>query len=178
MDYAPRLASAPGRAPRRPLPPTRLRRAPERMMPGCARTILLTLAAAFGGPACAGPLDSPWHFQTPEPTTFLLLVIVLVLTAILGIGLYRALLLSHVKRIEHPHVLGWTLAFVVAGIDLWVFFALLYHKGFIGIGIPAVLATVFFFLAFMMILLGRVKQWVVFVLLALAALVIFQLLLS
>jgi len=119
-------------------------------------------------------LDGLWLWRTPTSTTFLIVAVILALSAVVGIALYRAVVRRQVKLGVHPHVLGWTLGFFVAGFDLWAIFALLYAKGFIGLGIPAIWFALFLFLVVMMLVLGRIEKWLIFFLILIAALIAFQ----
>ena len=137
---------------------------------------LLVAGTAYAGEPSPGHSVGFWHWQTPSSTDILVLFLVLVLTSIIGFGLYRALLRNQVKQGVHPHVLGWTLGFLVAGINLYVMFALLFASTAIGLGIPAVLFGLFLFLVIVMLVLGKIGRWIIFFLLLIAALVAFQVL--
>lgn len=153
---------------------------PRPWLAGAVATALQLLSFGAAAQAADSPAPAPgifeglWLWRTPTSTTLLIIVLILILSALVGIALYRVLLRRQVKQGVHPHVLGWTLGFFVAGFDLWAVFALLYARGFIGLGIPALWFALFLFLVVMMLVLGRVRKWLVFFLILIAALIVFQ----
>jgi hypothetical protein len=140
----------------------------------------LLAAVAVISPAAAQAeqdlLANLWLWRSPQPTTLLLIVLVLVLSIAIGFALYRAMLRQQVRNGIHPHVFGATLGFLVGAINLWFVFTMLFADESVGLGIPAVLFGIFLFVVVIMLALGKIRGWLMIVLVILAALIAFQIL--
>ena len=122
--------------------------------------------------------NNPWLFETPDAMALLILTGLLALFVGLGIGAYRSMLKSQVRQFVHPHTLAWTITFSAVLAYLWIFFAVLFGMGFIGWGIGAVLWGVFFLALLVLILVGRVLKWALFLIFLILAAAVFQVMIA
>ena len=119
--------------------------------------------------------DGLFFFQLPNDNLVVMgLIGVIILSIVLGIGLYRSLLKRNVKNGTHPQVFAWSVVFAFAAFDLWLILAVLFQMDSIGPGIAAIVAGIFLFTLLLMMFVGKLQKFILLWVLFLVGLAIFQ----
>lgn len=117
-----------------------------------------------------------FKFGLPDNTHLLLLFIAFFVAIILGIIIYRAMLKSQIAKGVHPRVFFATITFAVLGFFLLtMLFILSNTEDTISLGWFSIFAGLYLVFLSGFMLLGRLRGWVLFVVLLLIVISSFQL---
>lgn len=117
-----------------------------------------------------------FKFNLPDNTNLLFLFIALIIAAVLGIIIYRAMLKSQITKGIHPREFFATITFTVLGFFLLtMFFVLGDSKEATSLGWFTIFAGLYLVFLISFMALGRLRKWILIVFILIISIIGFQL---
>jgi len=123
----------------------------------------------------SSPTSVLLNFDLPSNTHLLMIFFAVMLAIVLGIIFYRALLKSQVTKGIHPREFFATITFMVFGFFLLALFFILINSGISSLGWFTILAGLYLFFLIVFMAMGKIRKWILVILVLIIAIVGFQL---